>query len=412
MSLDEQIAQLRAAIAAQENLRPVLGDETVNSIVSTLRQRLAEMEAQQPRGEQRKLVTVLFADLSGFNALAEQMDAEDVGALINAAWERLDAVVAEYGGRIDKHVGDAIMALWGADQAREDDAERAVRAALAMQQAARDSSFELQAAGLPRAAKLEATSSLRIGINTGPALLGAVGMTQEFTAMGDTVNLASRLQQIAPVGDVLVSHETYQLVRGLFEMQAQEPVRVKGKAELVRAYAVVQAARGFRMRTRRVEGIRDAHGWTLNCKALQEAFAQAMTHSQTKLAVVVGEVGVGKSRCCTEFEKWLRLWPDRSCISAGGQPQKWLRSYRLMHDLFREQFDILDNDEASRCGRSSSRGWPHTWMPSRLRWSGGWWALTLGRLAHLRRSPTAWPAIRPRFLPVRRAGICCTTSSR
>jgi adenylate cyclase len=193
-SLQAQIEQLLQAIAGQESLRPTLGDAVVDASLAALREKLAalEAEAHTAPAEQRKQVTVLFADVSGFTALSETIDAEEVLETINALWQRLDGVITEHGGSIDKHIGDAVMALFGAPVAHEDDPEQAIRAALRMQ--AELARFRPAAAGAADWPPLQ----VRIGINTGPVLLGAVGTTDEYTAIGDAVNVASRLEHIAP----------------------------------------------------------------------------------------------------------------------------------------------------------------------------------------------------------------------
>ena len=122
--------QLERAIAAQESLRGIVPDEVLDVAVGALRRQLATLDAAAPR---RRQVTVLFADVSGFTAMSERMDAELVSAMMNDIWARLDLVVTEHGGRIDKHIGDAVMAVWGAEGTQEDDPERAVRAGLALQ---------------------------------------------------------------------------------------------------------------------------------------------------------------------------------------------------------------------------------------------------------------------------------------
>jgi class 3 adenylate cyclase len=166
----------------------------------------------------------LFADLQGFTALSEKMDIEEVRNLAGAVWERLDGVILSHGGWIDKHIGDAVMALWGVEASREDDPERSLRAALAMRQ-------ELVA--LSAALPLLAGSGLqmRIGVHTGPVLLGQVGDTREFTALGDTVNTANRLENAAPANQVLISHSTYQHVRGIFECQPVAPLATERQGQ-------------------------------------------------------------------------------------------------------------------------------------------------------------------------------------
>jgi len=217
--------QLEQAIATLEAQRALLGDAAVDTALAALRVELAKLQAQSV-AEQRKQVTVLFADVSGFTAVSERMDAEEVRDTMNALWRRLDAVITAHGGMIDKHMGDAIMAVWGTQAAHEDDPERAIRAALAMQ--AEMEPFFASGAAL----------AVRIGINTGPVLLGAVGTTGEYTAMGDTVNVASRLEHAAPVGGILISHDSYRHVRGVFDVQVLELIHVKGRAEPVQAYIV------------------------------------------------------------------------------------------------------------------------------------------------------------------------------
>src|SRR5215204_5244075 len=143
--------------------------------------------------EERRQVTVLFADLSGYTAFAERMDPETVKSLVDRALLRLGQEVARYGGTVDKYIGDNVMAIFGAPVAHEDDAERAVRAGLGMQDA-----MEEINAGLPSGAHFE----LRVGVNTGEVLAGAVGET--YTVVGDTVNVASRLQSAARPGSVTV----------------------------------------------------------------------------------------------------------------------------------------------------------------------------------------------------------------
>src|SRR5688572_25583938 len=136
--LSDQIQKLEEAIQAQEALRPTLGDAMVDTVVNALRLQLNDLQKQAVPSEttseaRRKHVTVLFADVAGFTALSENMDAEDVANLVNRIWKRLDHIIEDNGGKIDKHIGDAVMALWGTETSREDDTERAIRAALSMQ---------------------------------------------------------------------------------------------------------------------------------------------------------------------------------------------------------------------------------------------------------------------------------------
>jgi class 3 adenylate cyclase len=207
VNVDER-QKVEQAMAALEAQRPVLGDEVVEVALAALRGQLAQ-RMTAPAGPQRKQATILFADISGFTALAEQMDAEEVTQVVNGLWQRLDRVIVEHHGRIDKHMGDAVMAIWGAAEAGEDDSEQAIRAALAMQRevaAFRVSSVKYQVSS--KEEKVGAALSVRIGVNTGPVLWGQVGTTGEFTVMGDTVNVANRLEKAAEAGGILISHDT------------------------------------------------------------------------------------------------------------------------------------------------------------------------------------------------------------
>ena len=246
--------QLEKAIAAIEAQRAILGNEVVDIALASMREKLAALESRR-EPQQRKQVTVLFADVSGFTAMAETMDHEEVSGVINSLWSRVDKAILEQGGRIDKHIGDAVMALFGTPIAQEDDPERALRAALKIQSeiTAWKKEFDDPLSNQPSRAQ---NIQLRIGINTGPALLGTVGTTGEYTAIGDTVNLASRLEHAAPLGGILTSHDTYRHVGGVFDVTALEPISVKGKSEPVQVYRVNGIKpRSFRVTTRGVEGI-------------------------------------------------------------------------------------------------------------------------------------------------------------
>ena len=185
---------LHRAIDALDAQRSRLGDEVVDIAQRSMREQLARLNrgirgADEP--QERKLITVLFADVSGFTAMAESMDHEIVNTVINSLWSRVDKAIQDYGGRIDKHIGDAVMGLFGTPTAREDDAERAIRAALHIQAEVQKWKQEFNSSLFNRSPQ-NRNIHLRIGINTGPALLGTVGTIGEFTAIGNTVNVSSR----------------------------------------------------------------------------------------------------------------------------------------------------------------------------------------------------------------------------
>jgi class 3 adenylate cyclase/tetratricopeptide (TPR) repeat protein len=336
--------QLEQAIAALEAQRALLGEAVVNAALAPMRDKLAALSApaRAAAGEaeqQRKQVTVLFADVSGFTAMSETLDAEEVTATMNALWSRLDGAIQTNGGRIDKHIGDAVMALFGAPLAREDDPERAIRAALEMQ-------TELTAFASGRRHPL----AMRIGINTGPVVLGAVGTTGEYTAMGDAVNVASRLEHAAPVGGILISHDTYRHVRGVFDVVTQEPITVKGKVEPIQTYVVRRAKpRAFRVTTRGVEGVETRTiGREAELRRMQAAFEAANAEARTTLISVVAEAGTGKSRLLYEFVNWLEVLPSRTLIFKGrATPEMADVPYALLRDVFAFRLEIQDSDRAA-----------------------------------------------------------------
>ena len=344
MQANADTTQLRAAMAALEAQRSLLGDAVVDAALTAMRAQLDAHPPLPPAEQQRKQATVLFADVVGFTTLSETKDAEEVTELINALWSRLDGLVAAYGGRIDKHIGDAVMALWGVESAREDDPERAIRAALAMQ----DEVNAFYGAMKDRRRLPDDLSlKLRIGINTGPVLLGQVGLTREFTAMGDTVNLAKRLEQAAPLGGVLVAHNTYRHVRGVFEAQALGPIRVRGRHEAVAAYVVLRPKpRAFRLNSRGVEGVETRMiGRDAELAALQAAFGEAVAEARPRVLTIIGEAGVGKSRLLYEFDNWVELRPERVRYFKGrATPALQGVPFSLWRDVFAFRFDILDSD--------------------------------------------------------------------
>ncbi len=208
-------------------------------------------------GGERRMVTLLFSDVKGSTAMAEQLDPEDVMDIMNGAFEVLIPPVYRHEGTLARLMGDAILAFFGAPLSHEDDAARAVRAGLEIVTGARE-----YAARLERERGISGFN-VRVGINTGLVVVGEVGtdLRVEYTAMGDAINLAARLEQNAPVGGILISHDTYQLVRGLFEVQALEPLASQGQgragAGLCRA---ARPAARLSHGDARGGGRRDAHG--------------------------------------------------------------------------------------------------------------------------------------------------------
>ena len=343
--------QLEQAIIIQDSLRATLGDAMVDATIAALREKLGALETQPPV-EQRKQATVLFADISGYTAISETLDAEEVKEMMNALWAQLDKAITDYGGTVVAHMGDGVMAVWGAQTAQEDDPERAIRGALAMQEELRKfvattlkSQFRMKppADGAP-------TLRMRIGINTGPVILGNVATTNEFTALGDTTNLAARLESAAPIGGILIAHDTYRQVRGAFDVQPLKPISVKGKAEPIQVYVVERAKpRAFRAGTRGVEGVEiPMIGRHAELESMLDALQSVIDDRALQVVMVLGEAGLGKSRLLYEFDNKVEVLPEhvqvfnaRATESTRGLP------YSLVRDLFSFRFEILDSDSAA-----------------------------------------------------------------
>ena len=333
-------------MVALEAQRAILGDDVVATLVASINHKLKALQDQTPREQQRKQVTILLADVSGFTAMAETMDAEELARVMNGLWLMLDSVIVDHGGRIDKHIGDAVMAIWGAEAAREDDPERAVRAALAMQAAL----AALDVAGAAAHAVARHELAMRIGISTGPVLLSQVGTVGEFTAIGDAVNMALQLERACPIGAILMAHDTYRHIRGIFDVQPHELPVAKGRGETIATYVVLRAkARALRMATRGLEGIETRMiGRQVEMLALQAAYEDAIESRETRVVTVVGEAGVGKSRLLYEFDNWLELRPEVIRYFKGrATPNTQHLPYSLFRDLLANRFGILDSDSVA-----------------------------------------------------------------
>ena len=302
------------------------------------------------RGEvshERRMVTILFCDVKGSTAMAEQLDPEEVMEIMSGAFEFLIQPIYCYEGTLARLMGDAILAFFGAPIAHEDDPERSIRAALEI----------VQGAG-GYAAKLEREQGIqglnvRVGINTGLVVVGEVGsdLRVEYTAMGDAVNLAARMEQNAPPGGILISHDTYRHVRGVFDVQPQEPLLVKGKAEPVLTYLVQRAKpRAFRVEMRGVEGIQTHMvGRQVELLALQRVFEEIIEDAETRAVTVVGDAGVGKTRLLDEFFNWFELRPETVWYFKGRAASTTQAvPYQLWRDLFAYRFQILESDSAAK----------------------------------------------------------------
>ena len=294
---------------------------------------LAARAASQPE-EERKVVTVLFADLVGFTTRSEQMDPEDVRAMLSPYYLRLRTELERFGGTVEKFIGDAVMALFGAPLAHEDDPERAVRSALAI----RDAIAEMNAAD----SKLDL--NLRIGVNTGEALvvLNARPSEGEGMAAGDVVNTAARLQTNAPVNGILVGAATYRATAHAIEYADTEPIRVKGKAETVPVWIALRARPGA---ARRLTSQSPLVGRTEQLASLHELWDAVVRGRTPGIVTLLGAPGVGKSRLIAAFTEELQdiRGPFRGrCLPYGEGITYW-----PVVEILKDAAGILVSDDPS-----------------------------------------------------------------
>jgi predicted ATPase/class 3 adenylate cyclase len=252
---------------------------------------LGEPVAVLPKREQRKTVTIVFSDLVGSTSLGERIDPEALGGLLNRYFEVMTAILRRHGGRIEKFIGDAIVAVFGLPQIHEDDALRAVRAAHEMQVALGHLNEELE--GL-YGTGIEA----RIGVNTGEIVAGE-SVTGQQIVTGDTANVAARLEQAAPAMEVYIGGSTYRLVRNAVEVEPMDPLELKGKAEPVRAYRLLAVHGTDEGVARRLDA--PLVGREAEIDELRAAYRRAVDGRQCHAVTLLGDAGVGKSRLIREF---------------------------------------------------------------------------------------------------------------
>ena len=289
---------------------------------------------------ERKVVTVLFADLVGFTSRAESLDPEDVALLLEGYHGHLRSELERFGGTVEKFIGDAVMALFGAPVAHEDDPERAVRAALAIRDWARERD----------------DLNVRVGLTTGEVVVMLDAAAAQAMAAGDVVNTASRLQAAAPENGILVDETTYRATLLGIEYRDAPPVDAKGKKEPVPVWAAVDARARFGPDF--VKSGASLVGRTRELGVLTDAFSRARSTHEPQLITLVGVPGIGKSRLVYEF--WQqRIEPDRELISwRQGRclPYGEGVTYWAVGEMVKAQAGILDTDSAERSRREARSG--------------------------------------------------------
>jgi class 3 adenylate cyclase/DNA-binding SARP family transcriptional activator len=278
--------------------------------------------------EERKLATVLFADLVGATALASEQDPERTRALLERFYDAMAGEIDAAGGTVEKFAGDAVMAAFGAPTAQEDHAERALHAALSMRR---------------RLAELFGDAlQVRIGVNTGDVVVGRSRADSSFVT-GDAVNVAARLEQAADPGEILAGERTVAAVRGAFEFSETQTVEAKGKAEGVGCRSLVRSV--TLTRPRGVTGLPAAFvGRRAELELLQATYRRVLDGREPHLVTIMGDPGVGKTRLAGELGQWL-AGQSRQPLQRTGRCQPYGQAtYWALAEVLKEHLGILDSD--------------------------------------------------------------------
>jgi len=283
----------------------------------------AEKAVPELEGE-RKHVTVLFSDMSGYTAMSERLDPEDVKEITSHIFGRISKVIDKYEGFVEKFVGDAVMALFGVPKAHEDDPVRAIRAAMEIREMVEALSPEIEE-------KVGRPLSMHTGINTGLVVTGEVDMEKGTHGVaGDSINLASRLSGLANPGEILVASDTYRQAEGYFTFKALEPATIKGKTEPVQLYKVLSQKK-IPVTTHRLSGVRaDLVGRKVELTELREAI-ETLGTGKGGIFSICGDAGTGKSRLVEEFKAHLDL-----------EKIQWLEGHAYAYSQNIPYFPLID----------------------------------------------------------------------
>jgi class 3 adenylate cyclase len=333
---NDAVDPIEKAIAALEAQRPLLGDAAVDAAIAPLRAALAPAQTLRQ-------VSVLFLDVVGSTALSQHLDPEDMAQVMDELLAAATAIVQAHGGRVLQYAGDSLLAVFGADGAREDDAERAVRCGLALvDEGAARAVLTLETHG-------HAGLHVRVGVHTGPVLLGG-GVSEEASIRGHTVHVAARMEQTAPRGRLRISHDTWQQVRGVFDVEAQPPLAIKGQDAPMATWLVVGAKpRAFRVPSRGIEGFETPLvGRDAELGVLLAAFENVCRTRSFERVLIVADPGVGKSRLVQELQHRLDAHTQSFWLLLGrALPATRLQTYGLLRDVLAWRLQIADSDPAT-----------------------------------------------------------------
>jgi class 3 adenylate cyclase/tetratricopeptide (TPR) repeat protein len=284
-----------------------------------------------PAREVRKTVTIVFSDLKGSTSMGERLDSESLREVMTRYFAVMSDVLERHGGRVEKYIGDAIMAVFGLPRLHEDDALRAVRAAAEMRDSLRHLNDELEATYGVRLTN-------RTGVNTGEVVTGDPSAQQRLV-VGDPVNVAARLEQAAPALEVLIGEPTYRLVRNAVDVETVEPLALKGKEERVPAYRLV-AVRDADAMPRREDA--PLLGRETELRALEAVYREAVLGSACRLVAVLGDPGLGKTRLCTELGR--RVAGEARVLRGRCLPYGQGITFWPLVEAVRQAAGILDGD--------------------------------------------------------------------
>ena len=332
-------------------------DEKLTKIQKYLPKGLTEkILSQRDRIEgERKQVTVMFCDMAGFTTLSEKLDPECAYAVVDQVYEILIHKVHEYDGTVNEMTGDGIMALFGAPIALEDAPQRAIRSAMAIhrEMAKFSDTIKQDIEGIP-------PLKMRVGLHTGPVVVGAVGndLRVEFKAVGDTVNLASRMEGLAEPGTTYVTEATFRLTEGLFRFETVGEKEVKGRKEHVKVYrAIVPSTSRTRFDVSTERGLTPLVGRERELELLLDGLERCKTGRGQAISIV-SDAGVGKSRILYEFRKAVA---SEDVTFLEGKCLSYSRSmvYHPIIDILKANFDIRDTDKDSQIKEKVKGGLEH-----------------------------------------------------
>jgi len=299
----------------------------------------SSLKPAERTAEERKLVTVLFADVTGSTELGEQLDPERLRSLLATYFSAMSAAIASWGGTVEKFIGDAIVAVFGVPVVREDDAGRALQAALEML-------ARLEALNKDFQERHGVTLRIRIGVNTGEVIAPMGAGAEQLIVTGDAVNVAARLEQVAEPGTVLVGERTFLTARDAFRFGPPLALELKGKADTITAHPLVEVLPEAR---RGVPGLSSPMvGRDRELEALTSLFEEAIETNRPRLVTVFGPAGIGKSRLVQEFVRLASSqWPEAAvlrgrCVAAGHGITYW-----ALGEILRAACGIALDDSAS-----------------------------------------------------------------